>query len=229
VPELPVVAAGSLPDFALAEHKFSMPVGRIGYLYLEPLSFEEFLNALGNHELHAYMQNYTWDFDIPDAIRLQLIKLIKEYLIVGGMPAAVLSRKTENNSSKLNQIHFDLLATYRGDFVKYKGRLSVERLEELINAIPQQLGEKLVYSHVNSELSSAPLKEALDVLSKATICHRMTATAANSLPLEAEINEKFLKVIMLDCGLCCAELGLSRHRLASVSEISVINNRGMVE
>jgi len=78
-------------------------------------------------------------------------------------------------------------------------------------------------------LSSAPLKQALELLSKARVCHRITATAANGLPLGAETNEKFLKVIMLDSGLCCASLGLSLHQLASISEISMINNGGMAE
>ena len=66
MPELPVIAAGSLLDFALAKHEFSMPVGRIGYLYLEPLSFEEFLDAVGQHELRAYLQNYDWNLNIPE-------------------------------------------------------------------------------------------------------------------------------------------------------------------
>lgn len=229
MPQLPVVAAGSLFDFALAEHEFSMPVGRIGYLYLEPLSFEEFLSATEKHELRTYVQNYDWDREIPEAIHLQLIKHIKEYLIVGGMPAAVLSWKTQNAPHAISQIHFDLLATYRDDFAKYKGRLPIDRLEDIINAVPRQLGEKFVYSHANSEVSSVPLKQALDLLSRARVCYRIPATSANGLPLGAEASQKFLKVILLDCGLCCASLGLSLHQLANISEISMINKGGMAE
>lgn len=229
MPQLPVIAAGSLLDFALAEHEFSMPVGRISYLYLEPLSFEEFLDALEKHEMRAYIQNYDWNVEIPEAIHLQLIKLIKEYLIVGGMPSAVLSWKTQNNPDALSQIHYDLLATYRDDFAKYKGRLSVERLEDVMNAIPRQLGEKFVFSRVNSEVSSAPLKQALGLLTKARVCHCVTSTSANGLPLGAETNEKFQKIIMLDCGMCCTALGLSLHHFTQISEISMINNGGMAE
>lgn len=229
MPQLPVIAAGSLLDFALAEHEFSMPVGRIGYLYLEPLSFEEFLDAMGKHELRTYIQNYDWNINIPEAIHLQLIKLIKEYLIVGGMPSAVLSWKTEGAPEAINKIHYDLLATYRDDFAKYKGRLEIERLEDVMNAVPRQLGKKFTYSLANSQVSSAPLKQALNLLSKARVCHRIPSTSANGLPLGAEINEKFLKVILLDCGLCCASLGLSLHQLASISEISMINNGAMAE
>lgn len=229
MPELPVIATGSLLDFTLAQHEFSMPVGRIGYLYLEPLSFEEFLDAVGQHELRAYLENYDWKLNIPAAIHSQLITQLKEYLVIGGMPAAVSSWATEKAPDAINQIHFDLLTTYRDDFAKYSGRLTIDRLEDVMNSIPRQLGKKFVYKDANADVSTAPLKQALDLLTKARVCHRIVATSANGLPLGAEVDERFLKVIMLDCGLCGASLGLSLHQLRSVSEISMINNGGMAE
>lgn len=229
MPELPVVAAGSLLDFALAKHEFSMPVGRIGYMYLEPFSFEEFLDALGRHELRSYLQNFDWKTHIPQTIHLQLMKALKEFLVVGGMPGAVSSWAAEQSPNAINQIHFDLLATYRDDFTKYSGRLAIDRLEDVMSAIPRQLGKKFVYRNANSDVSSASLKQALDLLTKARVCHRVVATSANGLPLGAEADEKFSKVIMLDCGLCSASLGLSLHQLRSVSEISMINSGGMAE
>ncbi len=229
MPELPVVAAGSLLDFALAEHEFSMPVGRIGYLYLEPLSFEEFLDALGHQELRAYLQGYDWNINIPSGIHSQLMKFIKEYLIVGGMPAAVSTWAAEKKPMAINQIHFDLLATYRDDFAKYNGRLSIQRLEDILNSVPRQLGKKFIFKEANSDVNTPPLKQALDLLCKARICHRIVATSANGLPLGAEADERFSKVIMLDSGLCGASLGLSLHHLNSVTEISMINSGGMAE
>ncbi|MGH2612158.1 MAG: ATP-binding protein [Rhabdochlamydiaceae bacterium] len=227
--ELPVVAAGSLLDFALAKHEFSMPVGRIGYFYLEPLSFEEFLEAIGQQELRVYLQSYNWKLTIPEAIHLQLMKFIKEYLVVGGMPAVVSNWAAEKNPDTINQIHFDLLATYRDDFTKYSGRLAIDRLEEIMSSVPRQLGRKFVYKEANSEVSSTPLKQALDLLTKARICHQIISTSANGLPLGAEADKKFFKVIMLDCGLCSALLGLSLHQLRSISELSMINSGGMAE
>jgi uncharacterized protein len=229
LPELPVLAAGSLLDFALAKHEFSMPVGRIGYMYLEPLSFEEFLDAIGQSQLRAYLERFDWKDKIPEALHRQLIALIKEYLIIGGMPAAVSSWSVDKAPEIVNQIHFDLLATYRDDFAKYSGRLSIERLEEIMSSIPRQLGKKFVYKDVNSDVSAAPLKQALELLIKARICHRILATSANGLPLGAEVNERYLKMILLDCGLCSASLGLSLHQIGAVSEISMINSGGMAE
>lgn len=229
MPELPVIAAGSLLDFALDKHEFSMPVGRISYLYLEPFSFEEFLDAIGQQELRSYLKGYDWSFNIPEAIHIQLIKFIKEYLIVGGMPAAVSNWATEKALDVINQIHFDLLATYRDDFAKYSGRLTIDRLEEIMGSIPRQLGKKFVYKDANAEISSSPLKQALNLLSKARVCHQVVSTSANGLPLGAEADERFLKVILLDCGLCGASLGLSLQQLRSLSEISMINSGGMAE
>lgn len=229
MPELPVVAAGSLLDFALAKHEFNMPVGRISYMYLEPLSFEEFLDAIGEHELRKYVENYEWKTNIPETLHAQLMKLIKEYLVVGGMPGAVSSWATEKAPEAVNQMHFDLLATYRDDFAKYRGRLAIERLEDIMSAVPRQLGKKFVYKEVNADVTIASLKQALDLLIKARVCHPIVATAANGLPLGAEADEKFAKMIMLDCGLCSASLGLSLHQLRSISEISMINRGGMAE
>jgi len=154
MPELAVVAAGSLLDFALEDHEFSMPVGRIGYMYLEPLSFEEFLEAIGRQELRTYLQTYHLKKEIPDALHKELIAAVKEYLVIGGMPAAVLSWANDKNLKMINQIHFDLLATYREDFAKYRGRLTINRLEDILASIPRQLGKKFVYSHANPEVNT---------------------------------------------------------------------------
>jgi uncharacterized protein len=229
MPQLAVVAAGSLLDFALAEHEFSMPVGRIGYLYLEPLSFEEFLDATSHHELRSYLQNYDWKLKIPEALHTQLMHLVKEYLIVGGMPAAVASWATEKSFEAINQIHFDLVTTYRDDFAKYHGRLAIEHLEDVMSSVPRQLGKKFIYKEANPDVATPPLKQALDLLEKARICHTILSSSANGLPLDAETNEKFLKVILLDCGLCSAALGLSLHQLKSIAELSMINSGGMAE
>lgn len=229
MPEIPVIATGSLLDFALADHKFSMPVGRISYMYLEPLSFDEFLEAMGQGELRTYLKEYNWDVNIPSAIHTQLLHILKEYLIVGGMPAAVSIWIAEKEPITINQIHLDLLATFRDDFAKYSGRLTVERLEDVLRSVPRQLGQKFVYQQANSEINTPPLKQALEFLCKARVCHRVVATSANGLPLGAEVNEKFFKVIMLDCGLCSASLGLSLHQLRSLSEISLINSGNIAE
>src|SRR5262249_47163447 len=113
MPNLPVIATGSLLDFALETHTFSMPVGRIGYLYLEPLSFEEFLQAKQSTGLVEYIRQYSLDSSIPETIHLQLMSAFKEYMIIGGLPAAVASWVKDHSLIKVNKIHHDLVSNYR--------------------------------------------------------------------------------------------------------------------
>lgn len=229
LPALPVVAAGSLLEFVLAEHSFSMPVGRINYVHLEPLSFEEFLLANDKKSLYDYLVKYDLNNEITAAIHEQLITLFKEYLLIGGLPAVVSNWITERSLMKVSQIQNDLLATYRDDFAKYSGRIATERLDEVMMAVPRMLGQKFVYSRVNNAIQSTAIKQVLDLLEKARICHRVQSTSANGVPLGAEIKEKYFKEIFLDIGLCSTALGLNLNQINSVNEIIMINNGGIAE
>lgn len=229
LPELPVIAAGSLLEFVLGKHSFSMPVGRINYMHLEPFSFEEFLLASHKQFLFDYLDTYHWQTEIPQAIHEQLLNLFKEYLIVGGMPTAVASWINKRSLQEINQIHHNLMATYRDDMAKYSGRLATERLEEVMMAIPKLLGEKFVYTKVNPSIQTPAIKQALDLLCKARICHRVMGCTANGVPLAAEILDRYLKVIFLDVGLCSAALGLSLDQLYLVEELTLINKGGIAE
>jgi predicted AAA+ superfamily ATPase len=229
LPQLPVIAAGSLLEFVLAQHSFSMPVGRISYVHLEPLSFEEFLLANGKKALYEYLTKYELKGEVPVTIHEQLTHLFKEYLIIGGLPAVVSNWVTEHSPDKVNQIQNDLLATYRDDFGKYKGRIAIEKLDEVMMAIPTMLGQKFVFSRVNKAIQSATIKQVLDLLEKARICHRVQSSAANGVPLAAETREKYFKEIFLDTGLSSTALGLNLNRMTSTHEIIMINNGSIAE
>ncbi|KTC97878.1 ATP-binding protein [Legionella erythra] len=229
LPQLAVISAGSLLEFILAEHSFSMPVGRVSYMHLEPLSFDEFLLANDKKLLYDYLSQYDLSVEIPSAIHEQLTSLFKEYLIIGGMPAVVSNWSVERSLNRVSQIQNDLLATYRDDFSKYKGRLATERLEEALNSIPKMLGQKFVFSRVNKSIQASTIKHVLDLLEKARVSHRVQSSSANGVPLASEIKEKFFKEIFLDIGLCSTALGLSLNQINSTNEILLINNGGIAE
>ena len=229
LPQLAVISAGSLLEFILAEHSFSMPVGRVSYMHLEPLSFDEFLLANDKELLYDYLSQYELNAEIPFAIHEQLTTLFKEYLIIGGMPAVVSNWAAERSLNRVSQIQNDLLATYRDDFSKYKGRLATERLEEALNSIPKMLGQKFVFSRVNKTVQASTLKNVINLLEKARISHRVQSSSANGVPLASEIKEKFFKEIFLDIGLCSTALGLSLTQMNSTNEIILINNGGIAE
>jgi predicted AAA+ superfamily ATPase len=229
MPELAVIATGSLLDFALDTHTFSMPVGRIGYLYLEPLSFEEFLAANKKSGLVDYIKNYSLVDAVPEAIHEQLMTLYKEYVVVGGLPAAVANWTTEQSLVKINKIHYDLVTNYRDDFGKYRGRLSIERLEDVMISVPKQLAQKFTYQQANPNVHSSQLKQALGLLNKARLSHQVVCSYANGLPLAAETNDKYFKEIFIDTGLCCAQLGLTFNEIQSIQEVVLINKGGIAE
>jgi uncharacterized protein len=229
MPELPVITAGSLLEFVLEDHSFSMPVGRISYLHLEPLSFREFLLSQKKERLYEYLNQYSIKETIPSALHQQAMNLFKEYIMVGGMPEAVASWVEKKSLQEINNIHHDLLTTYRDDFAKYANRPSIPSLEETLLAVPKMLGGKFTYSKVNKEVGTKTIKNALDLLCKARVCHRVRCTMANGVPLGAEVKTKMFKAIFLDVGLCNSILDFKYHQFQDTEDINLINKGGISE
>lgn len=229
MPQLPVVAAGSLLEFMLADHTFSMPVGRISYMHVEPLSFEEFLLANDKKFLADFITHFEWSHEIPAAIHEQLLSLFREYTIVGGMPVSVASWSQSRSLQKIEQNHHDLLSTYRDDFSKYSGRIKTDKINEVMQAIPQMLGQKFVYSKVNPLLQASTVKAILELLGRARVSHFVISSVANGIPLAAEIREKYFKITSLDVGLACTSLGLSLSQLKAPNDLLLTNQGGIAE
>lgn len=188
LPSLPLIGAGSLLDFALKDHCFSMPVGRITYLHMEPMGFQEFCTALGEAPLVSWMRQEVSALRIasgeamPEALDQRAMDLFRCWLLVGGMPAAVEAFRTSRSHLAVAEIHRDLLATLRDDFAKYTGRSQHRRL----NAVPQQLGQPFVWSRVDREERAAALRQAAELLCLARVCHRLCASPGQGLPLAPE-------------------------------------------
>ncbi|MDP7111345.1 MAG: ATP-binding protein [Myxococcota bacterium] len=232
LPELPVVAAGSLLDFALADHRFSMPVGRISYLHLEPMSFEEFLAAANEDSLLEWVRTATLGHPIPLPLHERLLDLLRDYMLVGGLPAAVQAWCHERSYLEVSRVQQDLLATYRDDFARYAGRVPVRRLDRVLTAVPRLLGRKFMYSQVDPEQRAAALRQALDLLCKARLCHRVQASDSTGVPLGAEVRERTFKVVLADVGLASAALGLSPRSLRSLRSLraaELVNEGGLAE
>lgn len=229
MPELAVLAAGSLLEFALEDHTMSMPVGRIEYMYLEPMSFEEFLGALGKDHLVEVLRTFQWGDDLPVVLHEDLSRYFKDYVIVGGMPAVVRSWIEKKSLTSVSRGHNKILTTYQEDFPKYGTKLSSAVFEDVLIAIPKNLGQKFVYATVNQNYQSDQVKKALNLLCRARVGHFVRATAANGIPLAAEVNYRYQKVILLDVGLCSAALDLSLDEVYRSDELSLINKGGIAE
>lgn len=229
LPELAVIAAGSLLDFALAEHAFSMPVGRISYMYLQPMSFEEFLMATDRLQQYEYLNNWHLEQNIPEVLHKSLCGAVREYVLVGGLPEAVNSWCDTRSFIDVSQTQQDLITTYRDDFTKYGSRINKDRLEEVLLAVPAMLGHKFQYSRVNSNVQSSIVKHALDLLATARLVHKVYNSAATGLPLKANINTKFFKTTLIDIGLISAFLKLSLQFDMLSDKFSLDNIGGIAE
>ncbi len=136
MPALHVIAAGSLLDFVLEDHTFSMPVGRIEYMHLGPMTFEEFLCALGKQKLLELIHNYSLSESIPGSIHNDLMGLIKDFCVIGGMPEAVQAYVNTGSYLDCERIATGILATYRDDFAKYGRQVNSRRIEKVFSKTP---------------------------------------------------------------------------------------------
>ena len=229
MPNLPVIAAGSLLEFSLSKQQYSMPVGRISYFHLEPMSFFEFILATGNEILYNRLLTFNVDEGIPQSLHEKSLALYHDYCLAGGMPEVVrewINSKDMKSCIKLQQ---DLLATYRDDFHKYGGDIEAQLLAKIMLSVSEQLGNKFVYSRVDPSMNARKIKKSLTLLSLAKVCAKILHTSGNGIPLGAESNEKFFKSLMLDIGLISVQLGLSSTKPSEAKNIIFSNKGGLTE
>ena len=207
--ELPVqhvIAAGSLLDFALADHAFSMPVGRITYGHLEPMTFAEFLVAAGEERLLAAIRACTPSAGVAEALHPRLLELVRTYALVGGMPAAVADWLEHRSFARTAEIHRDLLQTIRDDFAKYKRGVHTARVAKVFAALPRLVGRKFQPTQVDADEKTLPIRDAFRMLALARVVTPVQRSAANGIPLGAEVDERYQKVCLLDTGLYATQI-----------------------
>ena len=208
MPELHIIAAGSLLEFTLESENFKMPVGRIQYLYLFPISFGEFLDANGQGNLRTYLIDYKNLSKLPKTLHDKLHELIRKYFLIGGMPEVVQEYCNSQDILNCRKIQHSIIDTYIDDFAKYAKKSKHRYLKKIFNAVPTMVGQKFIYSHVDSTIKSRELKEALEILEMAGIVYRVKRTSGGGLPLESGVKENYFKMVFLDIGLLHAVNGV---------------------
>ena len=229
MPDFPVIAAGSLLEFALNKQQYSMPVGRISCFFLEPMSFFEFILATGNEALSRKLLTVNIEKGIPESLHEKCLALYHDFCLVGGMPEVVREWVETKDMKSCIKLQQDLLATYRDDFHKYGGDIDAILLARIMLSVSEQLGNKFVYSRVDPSRNMGQIKKSLTMLSLAKVCTKVLHTSGNALPLGGESNEKFFKSLMLDIGLVSAQLGLSSTRPSEAKNIIFSNKGGLAE
>lgn len=229
MPELAVVCAGSLLEYALRDHQFSMPVGRVEYLHMGPMTFTEFLEALGETRLLATIVEFTLDTEINPVVHRRLMELLRHYFFVGGMPEAVSVFAATRSLQDVSDVHNSIIQTYREDFPKYIGSRSLSRVQHVFNFAARNVGKKVKYSQYSNDDTSATIKTDIELLCLARVLSKVIHSHCSGLPLQADMQAKIYKLIFLDIGLMNAICGLNWNSIARVPDSALVNEGAMAE
>ncbi len=206
-PQLFVVAAGSLLEVRLQERGFSFPVGRVTFRVLRPFTYSEFLAANGRDVLAGHLAAAVGEGrPISPALHEQALELLRDYLLVGGMPEAVARWAAERNLIAVRGVHRDLIQALAEDLQRFGNLREVGYLEAAFENLRHHVGLRFRYENFAPGYKSQLMKNALAKLEAALLVHRVLPTSSLALPLR-ERTRSAAKLLPLDVGLALYTLG----------------------
>ncbi len=227
IPELHVIAAGSLLDFAI--ESVGIPVGRVWSLYMYPMSFLEFLSARGEQLIIPLILEQSLTVPLNQAIHQKTLRLLGEYIAIGGMPESVDLWCKYQNLDRCTRVHKTLVDTYRQDFERYAKTFQLEHINALFNSIPHQLGKKFNYSTIEGSYRKQELAPCLNLLCTAGITTKTMRSSGQGLPLGAQMSVDNFKVVLLDIALGQRMLGLETGAWIFDALGSFVNKGALIE
>jgi uncharacterized protein len=224
-PELAVVAAGSLMEVRLTDRDFSFPVGRVTYRYVHPFTFFEYLDASGRAVLRAELERAAvGPSAIPKAIHQQAMEMLRDYLLVGGMPAAVSAWVESRSPTKVRQLQRDLIQAFADDLHKYRGVRDPEPLGAAFDALPHHYGCRFKYAGFAPESRSGQMKAALDKLEGAMLIDRAVPTSSFGPPNRRRPRSA-PKLLALDVGLALASASVPFDEARRSDPLQILGGR----
>lgn len=220
-PQYHIVCAGSLLGIALHEGT-SFPVGKVDFLKLYPLSFKEFLMAIGQERFAGLLDKK--DFDMVKSFRQTYIDALKQYYYVGGMPEVVQSFIENKDFNEVREIQRHILAAYEQDFSKHAPNEIVPKIRMLWNSIPSQLAKenkKFIYGLVREGARAKEYETAIMWLTDCGLIHKVSRVNAAGIPLKAYEDLKAFKLFVLDVGLLSCMTGLRQRTLLDGNDLFV--------
>lgn len=227
-PEIHLIAAGSLLEFALEELP-SFGVGRVRSMFVYPFSFDEFLVAIGEERLLEAKRKATPERSLPEPIHNKLLDILKRFMVLGGMPEVVSNYVQTKDVRSCVSVLDDLIISLKADFTKYKKRVPFSRISEVFESVVQQSGERFVYTKAATGANIQQVKQAVDLLIMAGLVIPVTHTSANGIPLGAEVNPKKRKMLLFDTGVFQRVLGLNISDVLFSDDFDLINKGAIAE
>lgn len=218
-PEYQIICAGSLLGVALHQGT-SFPVGKVEFLDLYPLSFSEFMRAMGKEQFVELLNK--GDYDLANAFKQEYIDLLKHYYYIGGMPEVVANFSENRDFNEAREIQQRILVAYEQDFSKHAPNEVVPRIRMLWNSIPSQLtkeNKKFIYGLVKEGSRAKDYEMAMLWLTDCGLVHKVQRVTAPNLPLKAYEDLKAFKLFMLDVGLLSCMVRLNQTVLLNGNEL----------
>lgn len=222
-PNLKVIAAGSLFEFVLSKHSFSMPVGRVEYLFMYPMTFEELLEAKNETFLLNYIKEYDFVTPFSKTAHEKLLSIQRDFFIVGGMPEAVQLYINNENYEEISAVHSSILETYIDDFAKYAKGETLQILQKVFNFVGSTPSQKIKYANIDSNLQARELKKSIQLLEKAKVIFPVYHSSGSGIPLSVTKNNKIYKLFFLDIGLMNKISKIKHISLEDIKEDNFIN------
>jgi predicted AAA+ superfamily ATPase len=219
MPEYHIIVAGSLLGLSV-NHSVSFPVGKVDFMTLRPLSFIEFIDALGEQQLLDLLNSD--DTSLISMFRDRYINLLKTYYFVGGMPEVVKMYVNTSSWNKVRRVQKDILIAYDSDFGKHAPINIVPRIRQVWNNIPAQLAKenkKYIYSLIREGARAKEYELALAWLEDAGLIYKVPRVESPKIPLKSYENIDAFKVYILDVGLLAAMTDLTAQTLLEGNDI----------
>lgn len=212
-PQYHIIAAGSLLGVALNREKYSFPVGKVDMMILHPLDFEEFLWATGNRKLCDLIRE-SYDTFAPLSLHLSAMDLYKTYLVVGGMPRAVLEYAETGDFDFVVSAQKTLNNAYIADMAKYATPQETTKIIAAWASVPAQLAKenhKFQYKVIKSGARAHEFETPLDWLKAAGIVNKCILVSEGKMPLSAYADNNSFKLYMMDTGLLCSKFEIAAN------------------
>ncbi len=213
--EYHVVAAGSLLGVKTAGEK-GFPVGKVNFLHMYPLTFFEFLSALGHEKTRVFLEEYHTYDPLPNPLHEKLIQLLKFYFYIGGMPEVVAEYAKTDNLKVVREVQLEILNAYEKDFAKHAPPHEIMKITTVWKQVHRQLAKenkKFIFSAIRKSARGRDYEEAIQWLSDAGLIHKSYLAESPKLPLSAYANNTIFKIFLSDVGLLGAQSALSAQTI----------------
>lgn len=212
-PDIYVIAAGSLLEAVMKRESFSFPVGRVSFSYLHPVTFDEFLCAIGEEKLYEHLKNVDFASPPSSTVHEMAIKIFHHYLLAGGMPEVVAKYADKRTFQPLVKIKEELIESFEEDIAKYSTTAEAKYVKHVLRFAPNYVGERVKYENfANGGYKSREMKRAFDLLEYAMLVTRVYGSSETAPPIKPNFNVA-PKLLFLDSGLVIHKLGLTENEM----------------